>query len=215
MKILKLTQGSPDWLAWRQLGIGGSDAPIIMGVSPYSTREKLLGQKLGLVPKDEAYAMRRGSRLEPSARGMYQIREGYSSAEPVCVIHPDFDWCRASLDGLVLGAMDQPSHVLEIKCWSWQKHDYVLNGIVPDEVYPQIQHQLFCCELDRCDLVSYNPSEKFLATGEEYACLTVKADATYQASMFKEELRFWEELNERLRARTVRSGWQAPITEDL
>lgn len=214
MRIVKHTQGSPEWHAWRRLGIGGSDAPAIMGASPYTTRQALLDEKLGLTRREENFAMARGHRLEPQARGIYCIKKG-CTADPVCVIHETHDWIKASLDGLVYGALNQPSHIIQIKAYGWQKHDYAINGILPDEAWPQIQHELMASGLSVCDFICYNPSQKYLETGEEFACFPVHADPAYQVRLFEEELRFWEELNERLRRKSAPSGWQAPIMEDL
>jgi len=35
MKVVDLEQGTPQWLAWRRAGIGASEAPVIMGLSPW------------------------------------------------------------------------------------------------------------------------------------------------------------------------------------
>lgn len=42
MKIHNLIQGSPEWLAYRTQHFNASDAPAMMGVSPYKTRAELL-----------------------------------------------------------------------------------------------------------------------------------------------------------------------------
>lgn len=42
MKQLQLKQGSPEWLAHRASHFNASDAPAMMGVSPYKTRSQLL-----------------------------------------------------------------------------------------------------------------------------------------------------------------------------
>src|SRR5262249_26782935 len=45
---------SEEWLAWRRTGIGGSDAPVIMGLSPYRGLLSLYVDKkdLGLDPRE-------------------------------------------------------------------------------------------------------------------------------------------------------------------
>jgi predicted phage-related endonuclease len=48
MKILNLTQGSPEWLATRAQHFCASDAPAMMGVSKYKTRSDLLREKATL-----------------------------------------------------------------------------------------------------------------------------------------------------------------------
>ena len=39
-----------DWLNYRRLGIGGSDAAAIMGLSPYATIRDLYFDKIGVMP---------------------------------------------------------------------------------------------------------------------------------------------------------------------
>ena len=42
MKVLNLTQGTPEWHAHRRQHFNASDAPAMMGCSPYKTRGELL-----------------------------------------------------------------------------------------------------------------------------------------------------------------------------
>lgn len=39
-----------DWLNYRRLGIGGSDAAAIMGLSPFATIRDLYFDKIGVMP---------------------------------------------------------------------------------------------------------------------------------------------------------------------
>jgi len=52
MKILKLTQGSNSWHTHRAAHFNASDAPVIMGLSSYKTRDELLHEKkTGITPE--------------------------------------------------------------------------------------------------------------------------------------------------------------------
>ena len=42
MEIVNLVQGSAEWLAHRQQHYNASDAPAMMGCSPYKTRDELI-----------------------------------------------------------------------------------------------------------------------------------------------------------------------------
>ena len=44
MKTHDLIQGSPEWLAYRAQHFNASDAPAMMGCSPYKTRAQLLAE---------------------------------------------------------------------------------------------------------------------------------------------------------------------------
>ena len=62
-------QGSEAWLDWRRGGVGASDAPAIMGVSPWMDVEALWLEKTGRATgRPSSFAMRRGQLLEPEAR---------------------------------------------------------------------------------------------------------------------------------------------------
>lgn len=67
-----LVQGSPEWLAYRKAHFNASDAPAMMGVSPYKTRAQLLHEMhTGLAPEVDAATQRRfddGHRFEALAR---------------------------------------------------------------------------------------------------------------------------------------------------
>lgn len=198
MKLVNLEQGSPDWEKWRVGGIGASDAPTIMGVDYYGvTREQLLDEKITGKKRPSNYAMREGTRLEPFARALYAQQLGYPyKVGPAVCIHTEHEWMRASLDGLAENCeTGEVEWEVEIKCWSWDKHDATLAGICPEVVFPQIQHQLLTTGLSRCDLVSYSTNKKF-SSEHRLAVLTVMADREYQAQLLKAELAFWAEVVE-------------------
>ena len=72
MKTIALTQGTPKWLAHRAQHFNASDAPAMLGVSPYKTRSQLLRElATGIAPEVDAGTQRRfddGHRYEAMAR---------------------------------------------------------------------------------------------------------------------------------------------------
>src|SRR5258708_3180213 len=108
-----LRQNSTDWHDWRRGGLGSSDAPVVMGNSPWTTPRKLWEIKTHRIdePDPDNIATRRGRQLEAAARAAYE-RETAEIMEPHCVSHDQLSWMRASLDGLDL----EGSLVLEIQC---------------------------------------------------------------------------------------------------
>ena len=72
MELHNLTQGTPQWHAHRLTHFNASDAPAMMGCSPYKTRSQLLHEMhTGLVPEVDAATQRRfddGHRFEELAR---------------------------------------------------------------------------------------------------------------------------------------------------
>ncbi|MEO8021110.1 lambda-exonuclease family protein [Polaromonas sp.] len=72
MNIVPFLQGTPEWLAHRATHFNASDAPAMMGCSPYKTRSQLLHEMhTGLAPEVDASTQRRyadGHRFEALAR---------------------------------------------------------------------------------------------------------------------------------------------------
>ena len=72
MQTHNLVQGSIEWLAHRRQYFNASDAPAMMGVSSYKTRNELLHElHTGMTPSVDAATQRRfedGHRFEALAR---------------------------------------------------------------------------------------------------------------------------------------------------
>lgn len=72
MKTLNLAQGTPEWHQHRATHFNASDAPAMLGVSPYKTRAQLVRERAtGITPEVDAATERRfadGHRFEALAR---------------------------------------------------------------------------------------------------------------------------------------------------
>jgi len=177
---MKLRQGSPEWHKWRNEGIGASDSPIIMGVSPWRKSHQLWEEKVGL--RDSTFmsaAMQRGMDLEPVARKEFNFMTGIVMEED-CFIHPTLSWMRASMDGI----SKDKKYAVEIKCPGEKAHKMALDGIVPEYYYPQLQHQIEVCGLDMIYYFSFD--------GERGKILEVGRDQAYIDKMIQEEEKFFE-----------------------
>lgn len=192
--LIMLRQGTAEWLRWRADGIGGSDAPSIMGVSPYASAAKLLREKLGIDQREQTFAMRRGSRLEEQARRAVEDASGHLF-EPACMQSFDRPWMRASLDGVTLcGGI-----ITEIKCPGMDDHTVACDGDVPDKYWPQCQHNLAVSGASLCLYASWSP-EKGAAIGRPLAIVEVRPDQQYIARLIAEEEAFmslWREKRSR------------------
>lgn len=179
MKIIDLEQGSAEWHLFRQNHIGGSDAPIIMGVSPYKTKWELWAEKVGLrsgQPKTESMA--RGNMLEPKARDIIN-KENSWGCVPMVFEHDKIPWLSYSSDGY-----DPDYNILiEIKCGTKQEHEDVKKGKMPYKYYPQLQHALLVTGNKWILYVSYHD-------GEVVDC-QVQRDQLYIDIMLKELNEFW------------------------
>jgi len=163
-----------EWHEWRAMGLGASDAPVIMGVSPWKTYHQLWKEKvLGVSTQVENEAMRRGKALERDAIDFFQMQTGYLVEEQVCLEHPTHTWMRATLDGI-----NQEERVLvEVKT------SRVLHYEVPEHYYPQLQHQLAVTGYENMFYVIYD--------GENGHIIEVKRNDKYIAELIEKEQDFW------------------------
>ncbi len=102
MKTHNLVQGTPEWLAHRSTHFNASDAPAMMGCSPYKTRTELLHElKTGIAPTVDAATQRRfdeGHRIEALARPLAEEIIG-EALYPVVGSEGELS---ASFDGLTM-----------------------------------------------------------------------------------------------------------------
>ncbi len=178
-RIERLHQNTPQWHRWRRQGIGASDAPVIMGEAPFKTPRTLWSIKTGRVQEDPAGpAARRGRELERFARRAYERRTGIQM-EPLCLVHQDFEWMRASLDALSFDG----STLLEIKCpLNLRDRTSAQEGRIPSQYHAQLQHQLEVSGAQQAHYWSFHGSEGILIEirpDREYAKRLVEAEATF------------------------------------
>lgn len=180
-----LVQQTDEWLEKRRSMIGASDAPVIMGVSPWSTKYKLWQEKLQLIePKRKTKAMQGGIDREDEAR-MAFINETGIIVGPDVVFHKANQFMMASLDGI----SPDKKFIVELKCPGEVDHNVAKSGEVPEKYFPQLQHQMEVCELDMVYYYSYrSPTDKKL--------IEIYRDDKYINRMIKEEKEFWECMNE-------------------
>jgi len=177
--ILPLAQNTNEWLSWRREGIGASDAPVIMGHSPWQQESELLLLKTGRKTEAPAnHAMQRGKRLEPLARLAYVNHTGIE-VEPMCVQSLAKTWMRASLDGL----SPDGGHVVEIKCPGEKDHQTAVAGMVPEKYYAQLQHILAITGLAQISYWSFRFDHTVL--------LKIQRDDGFISSLIEKESAFW------------------------
>jgi putative phage-type endonuclease len=106
MKTLNLIQGSQEWLAHRAKCRNASDAPAMMGVSPYKTRRALLRElKTGVPPEVDDGTRKRfahGHRLEALARPYAEQIVGCPLYPVTGVLEGTDPPLSASFDGLTM-----------------------------------------------------------------------------------------------------------------
>lgn len=166
-------------LEYRKNKIGASDAPIILGISKWKTPLQLWEEKLGLrsLPETNS-AMQRGNDLEPVALAEF-MRMTNTVVAPCRVEHPEFSFMFATVDGLCA----ESKILVEIKCPNRETVEMAKNGLLPDQYYAQVQHQIACV----------NPVEThyFCFDGEKGYDVIVKRDDALIDKIVKAEKEFF------------------------
>lgn len=194
-------ENKEEWLAWRKKGLGSSDAPIIMGVSPWKTPYELWLEKTGRAGEQVTnWAMERGNKLEPRARALFEV-ENDKSFPAKNVVHSEYDFLRASLDGWC----EETGEILEIKCPGVDDHIKAKQGILPEKYYPQVQHQLMVTGAKRAYYYSFD--------GKEGATVIVEPDLKYINALLLAEKNFWVHVAEDVPPNLNDRDWVEPSGE--
>ena len=127
----------------RKSGLGSSDMPIVLGVSPWTRPEDLFEIKKGRRPEpEESPAMKRGKVLEAVAAELYQERTGRKLWRSNQTIrHKNFKWMLAHLDRRIIGE-DKGVGALEIKCPGLRTFAKCRREGLPYYYLVQLQHQM-------------------------------------------------------------------------
>ena len=143
MQIHNVTQGSAEWLELRARHFTASEAPAMLGLSKYKTRDALLREKAtGIteeIDADKQSLFDRGHEAEAAARPLAEA-----------MIHEELFPATGTetIDGLPLLASFDGITMMEDVCWEnklWNKDfaTHVRNtGDAPDTHWPQLEQQL-------------------------------------------------------------------------
>ena len=195
-RVEALRQNTPKWRAWRALGLGSSDAPVVMGDSQWRKPRELWELKTGRrAEEDDNLAMQRGRALEEAARLAYESHTG-EQMEPHCFVHQEHSWMRASLDGISFDG----STILEVKC-PLNQLDRISarEGRVPQHYYAQLQHQLEVSRAERAHYWSFD--------GTAGVLVEVRLDSEYAKRLIETEAAFWRLV--------VENRWPEPDENEL
>lgn len=147
-------QGSTEWLELRKKCITASQVAKLFNACPYQTLYEFWKEKVGLVePVEQSTSMAMGSEKEFELRKDAEETVGYP-LPPDVILHPDYDWILASLDGI---NYDQKV-IFEAKLCKKEYYEMVMKGKVPEHWNYQIQTQLACSGFKKCWLSAYSPS---------------------------------------------------------
>lgn len=136
-----------------------------------------------------SYSLRWGNENEPLARAAYEIKTGEFVEEVAFIIHPKYDFCGVSPDGLI-----GDDGMIEIKSPSSPKiHLQRWIDGVPDEYKAQLQGGLWVTGRKWIDFISYDGD-----TDERFKLLIIRVyrDEAYIENLEKEVLQAESEVQE-------------------
>ena len=147
MEILTLTQGSDEWLKIRLEHLTASEAPVIMGISKFMSRNQLLDLKKGWQSApDDVFKKRlyqKGHEYEEAARAITEIELCDELPAVVGRIVIDGLELLASFDGY-----SECSGVWEHKSWNKVLPGNVRNKVLEPLYYWQLEHQALVAGTD-------------------------------------------------------------------
>jgi putative phage-type endonuclease len=163
--------------------IGGSDAPIILGLSPWKSPYQLWLEKIGQEEPEDISGLDHvhfGVVLEDVVAREWALRHNRKVRRMNNrAVHPKHDFILAQIDRRIVGG-----GILECKTTGAHNGDDWLSG-PPAHYWVQVQHQMMTAEID-------NAAIAVLIGGQRYADFEISADKKFQADLLDLELDFWD-----------------------
>jgi len=208
-----------DWLRERMTGIGGSDAPAVLGLSKWRTPMDVFLDKLGQGTElVESELMKWGRLLEPVVRQEYAERRGETVrlAPHELIRHPTMGHMFCTPDGITdSGRLYEGKVARSAEGWGEEGSDEV-----PEAYFIQVQHSLIVTQLPVADVA-------VLIGGSDFRIYEVPADEETQELIIDAEAAFWNRVktgeppepktaeDAQKRFRTARPGSERTATHDI
>ena len=164
LEIPQYEQRSPEWFAQREGKLTSSDAGTVLGLNPYQKPHEVLFKKCGFDPKPFVgnIATLHGQKYEDEAIDKYceltnQVNYNFGLIAHSDVHHNnDYYWMAGSPDGIAIDKDNRDAEpvLLEVKCPYRRKIKF---GKIPEYYLPQVQLNLFICDLKVADFIEYLP----------------------------------------------------------
>ena len=188
-----VTEHSADWYKQRRQGIGGSDAAAVLGYSRWHSAYDVWRSKIADVADADNESTRRGTRREPELVREYCNLTGKTVYKAPHLIHPDYGYVCANLDGIIPG-----ERVIEAKT-SRRRDGWGDEGTedVPIDYYLQCQHYMLVATAlglipdadPLCDI--------FVSiAGEAIQCYTITGNKELWAAMLTKYADFWRHVTD-------------------
>lgn len=170
----------------RRSGIGGSDMPIILGLSSYKTPYELFLEKTGYLPPKETMTSYQywGHKLELVIVEEFKARHNVTVSHPDTITHPFFPFLRGNLDGFI----SDWNSVLEAKCASQymaKEWGEIGTDVIPLGYLVQIAHYCSITNASKANLA-------VLIGGNDYREYEYNRDINLEMSLIDAAKKFWE-----------------------
>lgn len=167
-------------MEFRRTGIGASESPCLVGLSPFGTEISVWAEKMGLRKNESSDEQELGLIIEDAAAKLYQKKTGYQTAHFGSVRHPKHSFMLATPDLAIFGER----RIAQIKLVGhWMSHHWAEG--VPDYVICQVQHEMEVVDADVCDVVA-------IIGGTTFRILPVVRDREFGQDLIKVCRRFYE-----------------------
>lgn len=180
IRVSTVGMSRPDWLAYRQTGLGSTDTGRVLGLYDYpgASAMELYYQKIGMVPVRDHQNVPTfmGNQLEQLTSKLWNYWEGsQASVMQNCdsgrivrrcqkvkayLRNPRYPWLFTSLDRLILPHGGRPEGNLELKTISRDEANKWQGGVPLGQI-AQVNHQMLVTELEFTELAQLQDGRWF------------------------------------------------------
>jgi putative phage-type endonuclease len=172
-----------EWKEWRRLGIGGSDAAGVAGLSKYTSALRVFLQKVGNdYDIEQNESMRLGKDLEDYVASRFVENTGKKVRRRNAIFqHPKYDFILANIDREIVGE----NAGLECKVVQSRNYDKWEDDNIPTYIYIQCLHYMAVMGYGRMYLMP-------LILGREPTHRIIERDDEAIANLLAKEITFWK-----------------------
>lgn len=186
----------PEWEAVRMVGIGGSDAAVAVGVSPYRTEQALYHDKVGTeikLPIEEGnqFIFDYGHYLEPLVIEEFCRRTGAKAiTETRMFAKKGMSYVTANIDKILI-LPDERIVVFEAKTTTNFNRDAWKDEKVPAQYVPQCRQYMAVLDDER--IVGTYIGCIYGNMPSDFVCAFIERDMDKETEQLEMEKEFWEE----------------------
>jgi putative phage-type endonuclease len=186
----------PEWEAIRMVGIGGSDAAVTMGISPYRTEQELYHDKVGTeikmkIGEKNQFIFDYGHCLEPLVIDEFCRRTGAKIIpETRMFAKKGMKYITANIDA-ILEFSDGRIVIFEAKTTTNFNRNAWTDNKVPVQYVPQCRQ--YMTVLDDKRIVGTYIGCIYGNTPNDFLCSYINRDIDKEEEQLKIEKEFWEE----------------------